>query len=163
MSIVTVERKILEKNDAIAAENRSIFLRENIFVINLLSSPGAGKTSLIERSISEMKMKLRIAVIEGDVQTDLDARRIDALGIPVAQIVTNGACHLDAGLVHKAFGCLDKNCMDILIIENVGNLICPAEFDLGENMKIVVSSTTEGPGQTPEIPGSVQECGCGGD
>ena len=144
MSLITLERKVLEKNDAIAQAIRNRLQEKNIFSINLLSSPGSGKTSLVERTIHHLKNKFKIAVIEGDVQTDLDAQRINVLDIPVVQIVTNGACHLEAGLVRDAFEQLDISNLRFLIIENVGNLVCPAGYDLGESTKIVVLSTTEG-------------------
>jgi len=144
MSLITIERKILEKNDAIASENRNNFSSKSIFAINLVSSPGSGKTSLVERTLSHLKNKIKIAVIEGDVQTDLDAKRIEALNTPVVQIVTNGACHLEANLVRDAFGQLKENNIEILIIENVGNLVCPAGYDLGEDVKVIIASTTEG-------------------
>ncbi|PJA98114.1 MAG: hydrogenase accessory protein HypB [Ignavibacteriales bacterium CG_4_9_14_3_um_filter_30_11] len=144
MSVITVERKVLEKNDNIASEIRKLFFDKKIFSINLVSSPGSGKTSLVERTISNSKDKLRIAVVEGDVQTDLDAKRVDAFGVPVVQIVTNGGCHLEAGLVRDALKSLNLNSVDLLIIENVGNLVCPAGYDLGEDLKVVVASTTEG-------------------
>ena len=144
MSLITIERKILEKNDAIASENRNNFSSKNIFAINLVSSPGSGKTSLVERTLSHLKNKIKIAVIEGDVQTDLDAKRIEALNTPVVQIVTNGACHLEANLVRDAFVQLKENNIEILIIENVGNLVCPAGYDLGEDVKVIIASTTEG-------------------
>ena len=144
MSLITIERKILEKNDAIASENRNNFSSKNIFAINLVSSPGSGKTSLVERTLSHLKNKIKIAVIEGDVQTDLDAQRIEALNTPVVQIVTNGACHLEANLVRDAFVQLKEYKTEILIIENVGNLVCPAGYDLGEDVKVIIASTTEG-------------------
>ena len=144
MSLITIERKILEKNDAIAAENRKNFSSKNIFTINLVSSPGSGKTSLVERTLSHLNNRIKIAVIEGDIQTDLDAKRIEALNTPVVQIVTNGACHLEANLVRDAFVQLEENKIEILIIENVGNLVCPAGYDLGEDVKIIIASTTEG-------------------
>lgn len=144
MSVITVERKVLEKNDNIASEIRKSFSEKKIFSINLVSSPGSGKTSLVERTIVNSKNKLRIAVVEGDVQTDLDAKRVDAFDVPVVQIVTNGGCHLEAGLVRDALKSLDLNSVDLLIIENVGNLVCPAGYDLGEDLKVVVVSTTEG-------------------
>ena len=144
MSLITIERKILEKNDAIAFENRKNFSLKNIFAINLVSSPGSGKTSLVERTLSHLKNKIKIAVIEGDVQTDLDAKRIEALNTPVVQIVTNGACHLEANLVRDAFVQLKEYKTEILIIENVGNLVCPAGYDLGEDVKVIIASTTEG-------------------
>ena len=144
MSVITVERKVLEKNDAIAQQNRTTFKDKNLFTMNLVSSPGSGKTSLVERTIHHTKDKFRIAVIEGDVQTSLDAERVDAYGVPVVQIVTQGACHLEANLVRDAFGQIEKNKFEVLFIENVGNLVCPAGYDLGEDLKVVIVSTTEG-------------------
>ncbi len=144
MSLITVERKILEKNDEIAALNRQLFRERKIIAFNLVSSPGSGKTSLIENTIQCLNHKIKVGVIEGDVQTNLDAERIDALNVPVVQIVTNGSCHLDAMLVRDAFSKFDSHVLDILFIENVGNLVCPAAYDLGERMKVVIVSTTEG-------------------
>lgn len=144
MSVITVERKILEKNDQIAAELRNKFQSKKIFVINLLSSPGSGKTSLIERTVEQLKDKLKISVIVGDVQTDNDANRIGKLGIPVVQIITHGSCHLEAQLVRDAYLKIENEPTDLLIIENVGNLVCPAGYDLGEEKKVVLISTTEG-------------------
>ncbi len=144
MSIITIERKVLEKNDQVAEQNREIFRNKKIFVINMLSSPGSGKTSIIEKTIEMLTGKVKIAVIEGDVQTDLDAQRISKLNIPVIQIVTNGACHLEANLVRDAFDKIQNTGSDLLIIENVGNLVCPAAYDLGENEKVVILSVTEG-------------------
>jgi len=144
MSVITIERKILEKNDEIAAENRSLFARHGLFVINMVSSPGAGKTSILEKSLEYLKGKLKVAVIEGDVQTDLDAQRVARYGVPAVQIVTRGGCHLEANLVRDALKNIDLSGMQILIIENVGNLVCPSNYDLGEAMKVVVASTTEG-------------------
>jgi hydrogenase nickel incorporation protein HypB len=144
MSLITLERKVLEKNDVIARSIRQRLAEKNIYAVNLVSSPGSGKTSLVERTIHHLKNKIKIAVIEGDVQTDLDAKRVHALGVSVVQIVTNGACHLEAGLVRDAFDQLDISDIQMLIIENVGNLVCPAGYDLGEATKIVVLSTTEG-------------------
>jgi hydrogenase nickel incorporation protein HypB len=144
MSIVTIERKVLEKNDAIAAENRARFARHDLFVLNLVSSPGAGKTRLLERTIERLRNRVRIGVVEGDVQTDLDAQRVARYGVPVVQIVTNGGCHLEARLVQDALDQMDLDAIDVLVIENVGNLVCPANYDLGEAMKVVLLSTTEG-------------------
>ena len=144
MSVITVERKVLEKNDAIAQQNREAFKKKNLFTMNLVSSPGSGKTSVVERTIHNTKEKFNIAVIEGDVQTSLDAERVDAYGVPVVQIVTQGACHLEANLVRDAFGQIEKNNFEVLFIENVGNLVCPAGYDLGEDLKVVIVSTTEG-------------------
>lgn len=144
MSVVTVERKILQKNDEIAAELRQLFKKNNLKTFNLLSSPGSGKTTLLERTIDHLKERIRIGVVEGDVQTDNDAQRIAAHDIPVVQIITNGGCHLDAPLVRDAITRLDLTAIDILFIENVGNLVCPASYDLGEDKKVVIVSTTEG-------------------
>jgi len=132
MSIITVERKILEKNDAIAARNREWFARRGMFALNLVSSPGAGKTALLERTLERWSPPPGIAIVEGDVQTDLDARRVARYGVPVVQIVTNGGCHLEAPLVADALARLEPGGAGIVIIENVGNLVCPAGFDLGE-------------------------------
>jgi hydrogenase nickel incorporation protein HypB len=144
MSVITIERKVLEKNDALAQQNREIFARTGLFVFNIVSSPGAGKTSILESTLNELKGSLRVAVIEGDVQTDFDAQRVARYGVPVVQIVTNGACHLEARLVQDALLQLDLPQLDMLVIENVGNLVCPANYDLGEALKVVVLSTTEG-------------------
>jgi hydrogenase nickel incorporation protein HypB len=144
MSVITIERKVLEKNDQIADELRNKFRSKKMFVINLLSSPGSGKTSLIERTVESLKDKLNISVIVGDVQTDNDAKRIGKLNVPVVQIITNGSCHLEAQLVRDAYRNIEDEKTDILIIENVGNLVCPAGYDLGEDKKVVLISTTEG-------------------
>jgi hydrogenase nickel incorporation protein HypB len=144
MSIITIERKVLEKNDQIAQWNREFFRERGIFVLNLVSSPGAGKTSILEKTFEELRGSMNIAVIEGDVQTDLDAQRVADYGVSVVQIVTLGACHLEANLVRDAIGNLNLNGVDVLFIENVGNLVCPSNYDLGEAIKVVVLSTTEG-------------------
>ena len=144
MGVITIERKILAKNDACAEENRALLRSHRIFSVNIVSSPGAGKTSLLELLLDEMQGRIPCAVIEGDLQTDLDAQRIARHGVPAVQIVTRGGCHLDAPLVRDAMGHLALDSLRLLIIENVGNLVCPANYDLGEDLKIVVVSTTEG-------------------
>jgi hydrogenase nickel incorporation protein HypB len=144
MSVITVERKVLAKNDEIAEQNRKIFTDNEIFAINLVSSPGSGKTTLLESTIGLISSRVNISVIEGDVQTSLDAERVANYNVPVVSIVTNGACHLEAKLVQDAMMKLDLKKTELLVIENVGNLVCPAGYDLGENMKIVLVSTTEG-------------------
>ena len=144
MSVITIERKVLEKNDELARRNREMFVRKGIFALNMVSSPGSGKTSILERTLAILKGRLNVAVIEGDVQTDMDARRVARFDVPVAQIVTNGGCHLEAKLVADALEKLDLADADLLVIENVGNLVCPSNYDLGEAMKVVVASTTEG-------------------
>ncbi len=144
MPVVTVERKILKKNDEIARENRDIFVENQLFTINMLSSPGSGKTTLLEQTLSQIPAEIRCAVIEGDVQTDNDARRIEKYNIPVVQIVTNGGCHLEVKLIRDALDNFKLSDLNLLIIENVGNLVCPANYDLGEQKKVVLVSTTEG-------------------
>jgi hydrogenase nickel incorporation protein HypB len=144
MSIITVERKVLEKNDQIAQANRLKFKEKNLFVMNFVSSPGSGKTSLVEKTIEFSKGKFTIGVIEGDVQTSLDAERVNRFNVPVVQIVTNGGCHLEANLVRDAYKNLENENFEVLIIENVGNLVCPSGYDLGEDLKVVILSTTEG-------------------
>jgi hydrogenase nickel incorporation protein HypB len=144
MSVITIERKILEKNDEVARQNRELFRQHGVFAINLVSSPGAGKTSLLEKTLERLKGSVPIAVVEGDVQTDLDAQRVALYGVPAVQIVTRGGCHLEANLVSDALHTLDLSRIRVLIIENVGNLVCPSNYDLGEALKVVVASTTEG-------------------
>jgi hydrogenase nickel incorporation protein HypB len=144
MSILTIERKVLEKNDQIAGRNRQFFLDRGMFVLNFVSSPGAGKTSILEKTFQELNGSMKIAVIEGDVQTDLDAQRVARYGVPVVQIVTMGGCHLEANLIEDALTKLDLKGVEVLFIENVGNLVCPSSYDLGEAAKVVVLSTTEG-------------------
>ena len=144
MTVLTVERKILKKNDEIAAENRSIFNKNNIYTINMLSSPGSGKTSLLEQTLTRIKSTVNIGVVEGDVQTDKDAQRIAKFNVPVVQIITNGGCHLEAKLVQDALSKFNLNILNILIIENVGNLVCRPQHDQGESKKVVLVSTTEG-------------------
>lgn len=144
MSVITIERKVLQKNDELARQNRDLFTKSGTFVINLVSSPGSGKTSLLERTLESVNSRLKVAVVEGDVQTDLDAQRVSKFGVSVVQIVTNGGCHLDAKLVQDALANLELGGINLLVIENVGNLVCPAGYDLGEAMKVVIASTTEG-------------------
>ncbi len=144
MSVITIERKVLEKNDELARRNRDLFTKHQTFVINLVSSPGSGKTSLLEATLNILREQITVAVIEGDVQTDLDAQRVAKFNVPVVQIVTNGGCHLEARLVYDAMVNVDLPKTDLLVIENVGNLVCPANYDLGEAHKIVVLSVTEG-------------------
>lgn len=142
--IVSVESDILAKNDLLAAGNRALFSEKGIFSLNLVSSPGSGKTTLLERTLSDLAASSRCAVIEGDQQTSNDADRIAATGVPVWQINTGAGCHLDAHMVHHALERFDLNALDLLFVENVGNLVCPAAFDLGEDHKVVVLSVTEG-------------------
>lgn len=145
MHDILIQEDILSKNDEIAQENREMLEERGIFSINMVSSPGSGKTSIIEKTVGLIKGFLKLAVIEGDIQTDLDAQRIKRHGIPVKQITTGRACHLDAHMVHHALPWLfEHKDIRFLIIENVGNMVCPAEYDLGEDMKVAVMSVTEG-------------------
>ncbi|MFA6823892.1 MAG: hydrogenase nickel incorporation protein HypB, partial [Geobacter sp.] len=141
---ISIEEDVLAKNNRLAAFNRSLFKEKQILVLNLVSSPGSGKTSLLERTLRDLSGRYRCAVIEGDQQTDNDARRIAATGVPVRQINTGAGCHLDAHMVMHATEAFDLDNLDLLFIENVGNLVCPAAFDLGEAHKVVVLSVTEG-------------------
>jgi len=154
---VKVITRILEANDRIAAENRKLFNKAGVYVINLMSAPGAGKTSLIERTITELHRKLRIGVIEGDIAGTGDAQRIEKLGIPVIQINTGSACHLDANMINEAIVDLPLKDLDLLIVENVGNLVCPAEFKVGEDMKVMILSITEGDDKPLKYPLMFQE------
>jgi hydrogenase nickel incorporation protein HypB len=154
---VTVVKNVLDANDRIAAENRELFDRHKVFVINLMSSPGAGKTTLVEKTIAALKDKYRIGVIEGDIQDTYDADRIAKLDIPVVQINTGGACHIDGNMIREALPTFDLSKTDVLIIENVGNLVCPAEFKIGENIKIMLLSTPEGADKPAKYPLMFQE------
>ncbi len=141
---VKVVTNILEANERLAAENRDIFREAGVYVINLMSGPGAGKTSVLERTIKEITGGLRIGVIEGDIAGTEDAQRIETLGIPVVQINTGGACHLDANMIREVMNELPLRDIDLLFIENVGNLVCPAEFKVGEDIKVMLLSIAEG-------------------
>lgn len=154
---VKVVTNILEANDRIASENRKIFDDAGVFVINIMSAPGAGKTTLIEKTINELKGKVKIGVIEGDIAGTDDAIRIENTGVPVVQINTGGACHLDANMISEVINDLPLKDLDLVIIENVGNLVCPAEFKVGENMKVMLLSITEGDDKPLKYPLMFQE------
>jgi hydrogenase nickel incorporation protein HypB len=149
---VSVVRNVLEANDRLAAELRSLFAGRGILALNLMSSPGAGKTSLLERTLADLKGEFKMAVIEGDLQTDNDARRVAATGAQAVQINTEGGCHLSCAQILEALKVLDLEGLDILFIENVGNLVCPAEFDLGEDCKVTLLSVTEGDDKPEKYP-----------
>jgi hydrogenase nickel incorporation protein HypB len=144
MSKLPLEKKVLSENDRIAAELRARFAEHNILCLNLVSSPGAGKTTLLERTLEGFPPGERVAVLTGDIQTDNDARRLARFGFPVKQITTGGACHLDARMVERALAEWRLEELDLLLIENVGNLVCPASYDLGEAAKVVILSVAEG-------------------
>jgi hydrogenase nickel incorporation protein HypB len=149
---IKVLRNILEANDEVATRIRDQLAAKHITAINLISSPGAGKTSLLEQTIPALTPRFRIAVLEGDIATTRDSERIQKLGVPVVQLLTGGACHLDAPLVQKGLGELDLDALDLLFIENVGNIACPAEFDLGETAKVGILSVTEGHDKPAKYP-----------
>ena len=150
---VQVVKDILSANEQIALENRRLFDEKGVFVLNVMAAPGAGKTSLIERTIEALRDRLRIGVIDGDVASTIDADRIARLGIPAVQINTGGACHLDANMVRSALPKLSLDETDLLFIENVGNLICPTGFALGEHLKVMIASTPEGDDKPYKYPG----------
>ena len=149
---VEVGRALLQQNDREAEHNRAHFDAAGVLVVNLMSSPGSGKTSLLEATIQAVHRKLRIAVIEGDLETENDARRIRGAGAQAVQITTGSACHLDAGMVHAALHTLALREIDVLFIENVGNLVCPASFDLGQHRNVVLLSVTEGDDKPEKYP-----------
>jgi hydrogenase nickel incorporation protein HypB len=142
--VLEVEQDILQNNQVLAARNRGYFEAKNIFALNMVSSPGSGKTSILERTLADLKESIPFYVIEGDQQTLNDANRIDALNIPVIQINTGKGCHLESDMVYSAVKKLDIQNNAVLMIENVGNLVCPSMFDLGESKRVVIISTTEG-------------------
>jgi len=143
-TVIEVEQDILQHNDLMASRNRGYFDAKDLFVINLVSSPGSGKTSILERTLKDLKETVSFAVIEGDQQTLQDANRIDALHVPVIQINTGKGCHLESDMVYDAVKQLNPKDGSVLMIENVGNLVCPSMFDLGERNRVVIISTTEG-------------------
>jgi hydrogenase nickel incorporation protein HypB len=139
-----LNRSLLEKNDRLAERNRGFFKAKKLLVLNVVSSPGSGKTTFIRETAAKLAGKLRVGVIVGDLATDNDAARLREVGIPVVQITTGTVCHLDADMVSKAAAQIDLDKVDVLVIENVGNLVCPADYDLGEDLRVVLLSTTEG-------------------
>ncbi len=149
---IKVVRNIFEANNRIAEENRGFFEKAGVKVVNLMSAPGAGKTTLLEKTISSLRSKMKIGVIEGDIQTSLDAERIDRAGATAVQVNTEGACHLDANMVATALAEIDLASLDLLIIENVGNLVCPAEFNVGEHAKAMILSLAEGDDKPAKYP-----------
>ncbi|MEE4166806.1 MAG: hydrogenase nickel incorporation protein HypB [Desulfocapsaceae bacterium] len=154
--IIDINRSLFAANDAMARSNREHFDEEGIVTLNLISSPGSGKTTLLEHTIEKLGTEINIGVIEGDIETDRDAERIRAKGVPVIQLTTGGACHLDASMIHRGFHRLQKepggDKIDLLVIENVGNLVCPATFDLGEHRRVVLVSVPEGPDKPAKYP-----------
>jgi hydrogenase nickel incorporation protein HypB len=144
MNRVEVEKKVLNENQVLAEQLRERYRRNGILCVNLISSPGSGKTLLLEKTLERMPATQRIAILTGDLQTENDAKRLAKFGFPVKQIVTGGTCHLDARMVEKHLADWKLEALDLLVVENVGNLVCPSSYDLGEDAKIVLLSTTEG-------------------
>ncbi len=153
MTRIALEKKVLSENDSIAAKLRAAYAAHGIYCVNLISSPGSGKTSLLERTLEGFPAGTRAAVLTGDIQTDNDARRLARFGYPVQQITTAGACHLDARMVERSLEAWDLSTLDLLLVENVGNLVCPTSYDLGEHAKIVLLSVTEGEDKPLKYPG----------
>ncbi|MEJ2402414.1 MAG: hydrogenase nickel incorporation protein HypB [Xanthomonadales bacterium] len=149
---VEVLTNLLHENDHVAAHNREHFERHGVLAVNLMSSPGSGKTSLLEATIEALGDELKVAVVEGDLETENDAERIRARGVPAVQITTGQACHLDAHMVHDALHDMDLDGIDVLFIENVGNLVCPASFDLGHHANVTLLSVTEGDDKPAKYP-----------
>jgi hydrogenase nickel incorporation protein HypB len=153
MNRVSIEKKVLSENDEVAARLREAFREAGTLVLNFIGSPGAGKTAFLEKTLERLPVHSRVAVLTGDLQTENDALRLQRYGYPVRQITTGGACHLDARMVDKHLdGWLAKG-LELLLIENVGNLVCPTSYDLGEDAKVVVSSVTEGEDKPLKYPG----------
>jgi hydrogenase nickel incorporation protein HypB len=141
---VEVEEKVLSENDKLAMGLRERYRKHKVFCLNLISSPGSGKTALLERTLEAMPKSARVAVLTGDLQTENDAKRLARAGFPVKQITTGGTCHLDASMIIKALSDWNLDEVDVLFVENVGNLVCPTSYDLGEHAKVVLLSVTEG-------------------
>jgi len=153
---IDLAKPILEKNDRTAARNRQLFDEKGVFVVDLMASPGSGKTSTILATIQALRDRYRIAVIEGDIASDVDARKIKAHGIPAVQVNTGGACHLESEMIARAVSVLDLDQLDLIILENVGNLVCPTDFYLGEHAKVMILSVPEGHDKPLKYPGVFQ-------
>lgn len=151
---VSLNQKILNRNEECAKKNKAFFAKHNIVCLNIISSPGSGKTTTIARTIRDLKDKLSIGVIEGDIKTDTDAQKIRAAGAEAVQIETHGACHLSAEQVYNALKAMDAESKDVVMIENVGNLVCPSAFDLGESSRVIILSVPEGDDKPVKYPGT---------
>ena len=153
---IDLKQPILKKNDSLAQRNRELFAQKKVFVLNILASPGSGKTSTILATIEALRDEFNIAVIEGDIASSVDSERIKAQGIPAVQINTGGACHLESDMIRRAVEVLDLDDLDLVLLENVGNLVCPTDFDLGENAKVMILSVPEGDDKPLKYPGVFQ-------
>ena len=153
---IDLKQPILKKNDTLAERNRALFAEKKVYVLNILASPGSGKTSTILATIEALRDEFNIAVIEGDIASSVDSERIKAQGIPAVQINTGGACHLESDMIRRAVDVLDLDDLDLVLLENVGNLVCPTDFDLGENAKVMILSVPEGDDKPLKYPGVFQ-------
>ncbi len=153
---IDLKQPILKKNDTLAERNRALFAEKKVYVLNILASPGSGKTSTILATIEALRDEFNIAVIEGDIASSVDSERIKAQGIPAVQINTGGACHLESDMIRRAVDVLDLDDLDLVLLENVGNLVCPTDFDLGENAKAMILSVPEGDDKPLKYPGVFQ-------
>lgn len=153
---IDIEQPILAKNDKLAQQNRALFAEKHVFVLNILASPGSGKTSTILATIEALRDEFNIAVIEGDIASSVDSEKIKAQGIAAVQINTGGACHLESDMIKRAISVLDLDKLDLILLENVGNLVCPTDFDLGENAKVMILSVPEGDDKPLKYPGVFQ-------
>jgi hydrogenase nickel incorporation protein HypB len=159
MERIPVETKVLKKNDEYAAENRARFESRGLVVINIMSAPGAGKTTMLERTIAQLSDRYKVGVIEGDIATTIDADRIRAAGAPAYQVNTS-CCHLDAKMIQDAIAQFPVDAFDLLVIENIGNMVCPAAYDLGEHLRVMVYSTTEGAEKPKKYPKMFHQSHC---
>ncbi len=153
---IDMKQPILAKNDSLAATNRALFAEKGVYVLNILASPGSGKTSTILAVIEALRDEFNIAVIEGDIASKVDSEKIKAHGIAAVQINTGGACHLESDMIRRAISVLDLDNLDLILLENVGNLVCPTDFDLGENAKVMILSVPEGDDKPLKYPGIFQ-------
>ena len=149
---IKIKQNVLQANENKAQELKKILASKGIFMLNMISSPGSGKTTLLEKTIPLLKSRYQIAVIEGDVESHRDAERLDNFGVQIASINTGGSCHIESVGIEKALNSFDLNHLDLIIVENVGNMVCPAEFDLGEDCKVAMLSTPEGADKTAKYP-----------
>ena len=150
--LVDIREEILSDNDDLAAALREQMKNNGVFLVNLMASPGAGKTSLILKTIEKLSKRYRIGIIEGDIDSIVDAQKVSSLGVPAVQLRTGGVCHLDAAMIEAAMKQLDLDSIDLLIVENIGNLVCPAEFDIGANVRVMISSVPEGDDKVLKYP-----------
>lgn len=157
MKVINIKKDILKNNNYIADKNRKLLNNKKVFTVNLLGSPGSGKTSVLEKIIENFTDNISMSVIEGDLYTTKDAKRIEDKGIDVIQVNTGGACHLDASMIEEAINDIDTDNTDFLVIENVGNLVCPASYDLSEDIKVTVMSVTEGNDKPLKYPSMFQK------